>query len=281
MKFSEFFERAYVINLPKRVDRRHEIAKELQKAGMPLQVGKVELFSAIQPKEAFPFKSIGAKGCFLSHLEILKEAQAQGLRNVLIVEDDLEFAPEFKQHEAYLLEQLMSKDWSFVQFGYCGHGDEPNYGKSLPILRSFSGEKIGSHCYAVNGKSIQMLIDFLEALLVGPVGDRLYGPMSLDGALNVFKWQHPEINRLIAIPSVANQRSSASDVSPSWFDQVPVMNQAVALARKVVSPQTKQRARMLCTMQGWQTLKQKIKRKVAAPLRARHQLFPETLWDKG
>lgn len=56
--------------------------------------------------------------------------------------------------------------------------------------------------------------------------------MSPDGVLNIFKWQHPTIVRLIAVPSFGNQRSSRSDISTQWFDQVPVLDFLAGLARK-------------------------------------------------
>ncbi|MEM8640248.1 MAG: glycosyltransferase family 25 protein [Cyanobacteria bacterium P01_G01_bin.54] len=234
MKFMDFFDRAYVINLPKRSDRRTEITRELAKAEMPFKVGKVELFAAIRPEAADPFKSIGAKGAFLSHLTVLKSAQAANLSNVLVLEDDLQFTPDFKQYEAILLKELEGQDWDIVQFGYCtgGFNRKREFGTSL--LAQFEGENTGAHCYAVNGKILEQLIAFLEALQNGPVGDPHRGPISIDGAFNVFKWCYPTtVNRLIAVPCFARQRSSASDISTSWFDQTPGLRQAADVARKV------------------------------------------------
>jgi len=57
---------------------------------MPLTPHKVEIFPAIGPDEAGGFPSIGPRGCFSSHVAILKQAKHQGLSNILIVEDDLE-----------------------------------------------------------------------------------------------------------------------------------------------------------------------------------------------
>lgn len=233
MKFNRFFDRIFVINLPERTDRRTEVAQELERVDMPLQAGAVEIFPAIRPQEAAPFKSIGTKGCFLSHLSVLKMAQEQNLSNVLVLEDDIQFTPEFTSYETALVDALKHQDWDVVQFGYYRVEMPKQPDERLPSLAAFSGEAIGAHCYAVNGKILGQLVTFLESLLAGPVGDRLHGPMPIDGAINIFQRRYPQINRLIAVPLVAVQRSSASDITPRWFDRIWGVRFAVRLARKV------------------------------------------------
>jgi len=232
MRFIEFFDCAYVINLPQRTDRRQEMAKELEKAGMPFSSGKVELFSAIRPDSPGSFQSIGYRGAFLSHLNVLKQARAKDLKTVLVMEDDLKLRQDFKQYEAMLLEELLERDWDLVHFGYCC--DEPFDAKNVnsPILQPFSGEIIGAQFYAVNGKAFDQLINFFEGVLQRPAGHPEGSPMSPDGVFNIFKWQHQTIVRLIAVPSFGDQRSSRSDISAQWFDQLPVLSFLAGLARK-------------------------------------------------
>jgi glycosyl transferase family 25 len=232
MTFLDFFDRAYVINLPAREDRRQEMAKELENVGMPFTLGKIELFSAIKPKSPGSFQSIGYRGCFLSHLNLLKKAKEENLRNVLIMEDDLEIRKDFSQHEDSILRELSDKDWDIVHFGYCeDESHKLHQDIEFPILQPFSGQINGSHFYAVNAKAFDKLIDFFEVLLQRPAGHPEGGPMSPDGVLNVFKWQHPDIVRLITVPSFGGQRSSRSDISPSWFDQLPILKTLVQLIR--------------------------------------------------
>ncbi|MEO0984956.1 MAG: glycosyltransferase family 25 protein [Cyanobacteria bacterium J06639_14] len=229
MKFIEFFDRTYIINLPSRSDRREEMEKELKNAGIPFTLGKVELFSAIRPKNPDPFKSIGYKGAFLSHLNVLKKAKSEGLTNVLIMEDDLELRQDFQQYEEIILGELLESAWDIVHFGYCS--DRSRKYVSAPILQPFSEGIIGAQFYAVNGKSFDKLISFFELLLQRPVGHPNGGPMSPDGVFNVFKWQYPNIVRLIAVPSFGGQRSSRSDISPKWFDHLPILQHLTKLAR--------------------------------------------------
>lgn len=239
MKFIEFFDRAYVINLPSRADRRQEMEKELQDAGMPFTPGKVELFTAIRPESRGEFESIGYRGAFLSHLNVLKKAKAEGLKNVLIMEDDLELRKDFQQYEAIMLKELVENDWDIVHFGYYLNGfpeaeavKDISKDISLPILQLPSAELIGTQFYAVNGKAFDELINFFEAVLQRPAGHPDGGPMSPDGILNIFKWQHPHIVRLVTVPSFGGQRSSRSDVSPQWFDHLPLVRPVAKLVRK-------------------------------------------------
>src|SRR5688500_9777280 len=114
----EFFDRVYVINLPERTDRRRVMERELVRAGMPLTPGKVEIFPAIRPADRAGFPSIGACGCFRSHLSIFKLAVENKARNVLMIEDDLNISDQFRDHFAAIARQLNSAKWDFAYFGH-------------------------------------------------------------------------------------------------------------------------------------------------------------------
>lgn len=246
MRFIDFFDRIYIINLPYRTDRRKEMAKELKIANMPFCKDKVELFKATRPEESHPFKSIGCKGAFISHLNVLKKAQAEGLKNVLIMEDDLHIKPIFQQYEEDIIQKLLSIEWDIVQFGYFLNDEESNNfslkiksmdnvsgsKNQVPMLQPFSGQATGAHFYAINNRTFTRLITFLEALLDGPLGDPEKGPMHVDGAYNVFKWKYSDTIRLFSVPTLGEQRSSSSDISPQWFDKIYLLRKLVNLTRR-------------------------------------------------
>ncbi|MGB3310638.1 MAG: glycosyltransferase family 25 protein [Nodosilinea sp.] len=231
MKFIDYFDRVYVLNLPERRDRRNDMVKELNRVGLPLTPGKVEIFAAIRPADPGSFEGIGFRGCYLSHLEMFKQARDAGAKNLLILEDDLQFRPDFCDHEDAVLQELINQDWDTVQFSYMADWADPNAEISFPLLQPFAGEVIGTHFHAINGKMLQPMIDFFELLLSRPAGHPDGGPMPPDGALNVIKWQHPEMNRLLAMPVLGTQRSSRSDVTPSWYDHLPVVGALASFAR--------------------------------------------------
>ena len=56
-----------IINLPERIDRKREMQKQLANVGWG-----ADFFSAIRPTHPDGFESVGARGCFLSHLAVLR-----------------------------------------------------------------------------------------------------------------------------------------------------------------------------------------------------------------
>ena len=228
MKLIDFFDRVYAINLPYRKDRCRMIVQELKKAGMPLKPNHVEIFPAIRPDDAGDFPSIGARGCFESHLTILKQAQADRLSNVLIVEDDLIISQGFRTEQAVLLDRLCRTDWGFVYFGHIEQVEKTGG----VTLEPFSEPLITAHFYAVNGLILDRLVWFLEQVKRRPAGHPDGGPMHIDGAYSTFREQNPDIVTLIASPNLGWQQSSRSDISSNaWFDRLPVFTEMASVAR--------------------------------------------------
>lgn len=227
MKIVDFFDRIYAINLPQRKDRRRMIVHQLAKAGLPLTPNKIEIVPGIRPDDAAGFPSIGARGCFLSHLTTLKQAQKQQLNNVLIVEDDLEICKQFTMHQEILVEQLRTTDWGFVYFGHI----EETKPKAEVALIQYSQPLITAHFYGVNGVIFERLISFLEQLQQRCAGHPDGGPMQIDGAYTTFRLQNPDVVTLIASPNLGTQQSSRSDNTTQWFDQVPVLSQLASTYR--------------------------------------------------
>ncbi len=226
---SDYFGCTYIINLPERKDRRKAIVGELQRVGMPLKDGRVELFPAVKPKERLGFPSIGARGCFLSHYRILSSALQRGLANVLIVEDDLMISPELKSHWDLIAEDMDSTDWGIVYFGHIEKVRE----SGEPKLEPFDRPVITSHFYAVNGPVIPRLVKYLEQVQEREEGDPLGGPMHLDGALTMFRQANPDVLTLIAHPNLGKQRPSRSNINCPWYERIPVIQQAADLGRIV------------------------------------------------
>lgn len=214
------FDAIRVINLPRRTDRRAQVQRELAALGYPPGKGKVAFFDAIEPAEPAGFDSIGARGCFLSHLAVLTEARAAGWSRVLVVEDDAMFMPALLKAQA--LEALCRDgDWDFL---YVGHVEPPVPGP-LAWLRT-TGPLRCTHGYAVRSRVLPALTDYLAACLARRPGDPAGGPMHVDGAFTMFRGFHPEVVTYRASTSLIIQRSSRSDVAaprradallPAWL----------------------------------------------------------------
>jgi hypothetical protein len=223
-----FFDQVFVINLPERTDRRAELCEQLERLGSS---EKVIFFAAIKPSDKGEFPSIGARGCFMSHLAILKEAKSKNLNNVLILEDDLSFTAFLIEQQGKVVEELKQLSWDIA---YLGHGiDLPN---TKTIFQLCSEPLRMTHFIAFNKLAISRMVDFLELVMSRPAGHPEGGPMHVDGAYSTFRRQNSDTITLIANPILGFQRASVSDIAGSkWFDKVPVLATLATLARKIIN----------------------------------------------
>lgn len=223
------FDRIIIINLPNRTDRRQEMRDDLERIGCDPDDPKIAWFPGIDPRTSAGFNTAGARGCFLSHVAALNLARNAGYGRALILEDDCQFAPDFLDREEEVAGWLDSTRWGLA---YLGH-DRPLPGP--PGLQTWppGQELLLAHCYAVTGEILPRLCPYLEAMPLRPPGSRDGGPMYPDGALNWFRRAHPDVTTVLVAPSMAHQRSSRSDLSPSWFDRLPVLSAAANRLRTI------------------------------------------------
>lgn len=229
MTLADYFERAWIISLPDREDRRGQVVPQLESIGMPLQPGKVEFFDAFRPSDPQGFPSPGAHGCFRSHLAVLELAIAAGCRNVLVFEDDVAFSPVWTELEEDVERTLSQTPWDIA---YLGHSSAITHEHHTfePTRQVITG----AHCYAVHGSCLVALRDFLQQMLERPPGHPQGGPMHYDGALRTFLVAHPERVALLSDPPLAFQSASKSDIAGGrWFDDVPALAGAVSLVRRL------------------------------------------------
>jgi len=210
------FDRICIINLPERADRRRAVTRELQRQGLAVEGERVRFFAALRPAAPEGFPGIGAHGCFLSHLEVLRQARADGVQRLLVLEDDVMFSAELGRAAALGL-SLQQAAW---QLAYPGHAQPARPG---PLRWHTSREPlVCSHCYAVHHSALDRIIEHLQACLRRPAGHPEGGPMHYDGALTRLRQEQPELITLLASRSLAGQRSSRSDIiGPSWLDRLP------------------------------------------------------------
>jgi hypothetical protein len=210
------FDRICIINLPERTDRRRAVTRELRRQGMAVDGERVRFVAGIRPDGPAAFPSTGARGCFLSHLTVLRQARADGVQRLLVLEDDVMFGAALAQ-AGPLGAALATDHWHLA---YPGHSQPPLPG---PLRwQPTDAPLVCAHCYAVHGDALQTVIDHLEACLTRRSGHPLGSPMHYDGALTVLRAAQPALVTLLASQSVAGQRSSRSDIiGPSWLDRWP------------------------------------------------------------
>lgn len=215
-QFLQSFDRVCIINLPERADRRRAVTRELQRQGLTVDGDRVRFVDGIRPDGPGDFPSTGARGCFLSHLQVLSEARADGVQRLLVLEDDVMFTAVLASANS-LGTALKRDDWHLA---YPGHAQPPLPGP-LRWERS-SAPLVCAHCYVVHGDALDTLIEHLEACLARRSGHPLGSPMHYDGALTVLRAARPDLVTLLASRSLAGQRSSRSDIiGPSWLDRLP------------------------------------------------------------
>jgi len=229
MPLDETFSLTRVINLPERRDRYREMAAQLEAMGMPFAAGRVEVYAAERVQDAAGFKSAAVRGCFLSHLNVLRDAQARGVESVLVLEDDLEVASEDLARMDALEAELLGREWGIAYFGHFLPSAAEKGGARWEEL---IGDLQTAHFYAVHRSVLGRLIEYLEQCLVRPEGDPVGGPMEYDGALSMFRRWNPDVVTLIAQPSLGGQRSSRSSIHARRVESVPGVGAVLEMLRK-------------------------------------------------
>ncbi|MEH2492848.1 glycosyltransferase family 25 protein [Bradyrhizobium sp. AZCC 2230] len=213
-----------IINLPERKDRRVEMIQQLNRTGW-----QADFFPAVRPDSTAGFPSIGAHGCFLSHLSVLKLAKDEGASSVLIMEDDLNFGRQFADEWRSAYEQLLwNAPWSIF---YPGHTVE-DAKEGLARVDPDTGIRC-THFMLINGTALNIIIGEFEAILSRPAGDPLGGPMHVDGAYSTVRAKNPDLHTFCYTPSLGYQRPSRTDVgAQKLFDKVTLLRPLVGLARR-------------------------------------------------
>lgn len=229
------FDRVYVINLPERVDRKREVAEQLGLVGLSFDDPFVELVAAHRPADRGDFESIGARGCFLSHLDVLDRAAKAGLNSILILEDDVNWTALAKSLSDEDIVMLKETGWQFL---HGGSGHDGGWGAASLRLRPVPGEEglMLSHFIGLRGPAIRQAADYLHAMLARPAGSPEGGPMHVDGAYCWLRKDHPDMAGYICEPSLARQRASRSNVSEAvGFRAIPVVARVLDVLRALRS----------------------------------------------
>lgn len=234
MRLIDYFGHAYVINLADRNDRMREMRDEFARINMEIDVDPIERFDAVRPTDKGDFPTIGTRGCFYSHLRVVQRARAEGLTRIWVLEDDVAFDRRLALHSAELIEQLEAQpDWDIVYLGHAG-GPKTQVEDPTPQLVQTQDPMRCLHCFALQAKVYDRLIEFLESCLARPAGDPDGGPMHVDGAYSMFRARNPDVKVLAARPSLAGQRSSRTDIHDlGLLDRLPVAGDVMSALRRL------------------------------------------------
>jgi len=202
------FDQVRIINLVDRPDRRRDMERELNRLGG--MAANISFYEAQRPTDAGPFPSVGARGCFESHLAVLRSARDAGCRSLLLLEDDLDFSRDARDRLGGIVPELFGQPWDMF---HGAHILPPRNRSGLVPLAS-DEPVVTASFVGFNGHVLGPLVEFLEAMLRRPAGSPDYGPMHVDGAYTVFRLLNPDRVAFAAMPSLGRQRSSPSDITP-------------------------------------------------------------------
>jgi glycosyl transferase, family 25 len=215
----------FVINLESRTDRRTAMQRELLRIGW-----NANFFPAIRPLSPGGFTSPGARGCFLSHLEVLKKARDARANYLVILEDDVNFVRDFADKWKFAITELDSLDWSVFYPGHALLGDLP---AGLSLI-SPTRNVLCAHFMMLNGRALPTIIEGLEQILSRPAGHRLGGPMHVDGAYSTVRAQNPTLKTYAIAPVLGYQRPSRTDIRDTrWFDRTSSLEPVIKLFRRL------------------------------------------------
>lgn len=194
---NKFFDAVLVTNLDHRTDRMDSLMPELEKFN--IEASKTKTFNGHELFPTMPRLEAGYKGTILTHLNALRYAKQNNLKNILILEDDVRFSEKY----IHLLDEMIKElpeDWDMFYVG--GNDKHP-----LTMLSPFTKylrkiEKLfTTHAYSVNARCFDFMIKHLESNIENAIViDVLYTQVQ------------PQLNCYMATPNLAWQQEGFSDV---------------------------------------------------------------------
>jgi hypothetical protein len=150
----DWFDRVVVISLQRREDRRKDFFDRLHAARWPFHWP--EVFAAVDghavPKPQGWADGAGAWGCMQSHRQVLERAIMDGVRSLLILEDDALPADDFAERIDSFLASVPA-DWSQLMLG--GQHVQPPESIAPGLVRVQEAHR--THAYAVRGAFLKTL----------------------------------------------------------------------------------------------------------------------------
>jgi hypothetical protein len=150
---NKYFDHIYCINLDRRSDRWEECVKIFDKHNL-----SVERFSAIDgntinnPTKLLP----GEYGILSTHIELIKDAKNKGYKNILILEDDVEFIDNLNEMFDSIKEQIPN-DWVMLYLSGNHVGGSLQISENVfQIFHSFA-----IHSFAIKSELFDLIINGL------------------------------------------------------------------------------------------------------------------------
>ena len=204
-----YFDRIFIINLDSRQDRWCQVVIELERQG----IKNYERFSAVRlnkrqdiPGSYYQHMAthisrnaqtyiIGATGCKMSHVEIIKIARQRCYARILILEDDAQFVESAEAVFRRATRQIAPEGWDMLYL--CGNHLKPatHYSKNLTRITA----TLTAHAYGISMKLFDHIAN--DALESGFEIDAFYARVI-----------HNKYKCLCTDPHIIIQRPGYSDI---------------------------------------------------------------------
>jgi hypothetical protein len=150
---NDYFDHIYCINLDKRTDRWEDCVKQFKKHNLT-----VERFSAIDGNTIKNTTTLmpGEYGILSTHIELIKDAKNKGYKNILILEDDVEFIDNLNEYFSLFKGQIPD-DW--VMLYLSGNHVGGCLQVSENIFKIFHSYAI--HSFAIKSELFDLIINGL------------------------------------------------------------------------------------------------------------------------
>lgn len=218
--FWDLVDAVLVINLDHRPERWERLREE--SAGL-IPSGKLHRVSAVLGKALPGFGQkpwfrdgkrdstwAGRAGCTLAHRRALETAKAKGWRRVLVLEDDVSFAPIFSSLASGLGQELKRSEWDVCYLGYTDPSGPFQELAKLPEKHSL-WRVFGCNCahaYLVDESARDWMLSHL------PNEQNIWDWLSRHRAVD--RWYLRTLGRrfrVVAVsPSAVNQAAGFSDI---------------------------------------------------------------------
>jgi glycosyl transferase, family 25 len=210
-----------IISLKHRTDRRQRIAKQFSDLGIDMKRYGITFFDALKFSDAGGFPTNGVRGCYNSHLKLIRECADSG-RSALVMEDDAFFQAKALNRVKGIGQLIAERRWDFIYFG--GYVDATQLPQIVSPLTSFRGQIIGSHCVGYKPDAAARFAEHLEDRLARECGHPDGGRTHFDAANNDYRFKNANLVTLLGTPNLSTQFASRTDLGmQKWFDSSPVL----------------------------------------------------------
>lgn len=211
MKLNDYFDKIYCINLDRRIDRWEECQKIFSKFNL-----EVERFSAIDGNKenhglGYPYDNELAGA--ISHTKVIEKARELKLKNVLILEDDVDFIGDLENMFTKSINGLPQK-WDGLLFG----GNHVGGGIMITNNLMKVNRSYALHSYALNSKVFSETVDYMNSRIQNVI-DNGKGVIKTSVAADFFMADLQRINDWYCLrPHLAWQRTGFSDIQNTIMD---------------------------------------------------------------